>query len=500
MATTVAASVSTGAPEDTADELISPDARHVKGPWYGDGLAPLLAGGLAFMAAGPIGDNSLFTHLATGRVMLGDGFPTANPFLYSSTDFPIPSWWWSGVLGLVDALAGGNGIRLLTVILAAALGALIVRLARPPGGPEPTQRAGALSIVLPVSCAFITLMPFLNARPQLPAFLLLGLTVLVVRERRSPWWLVPVFATWVNVHGTWFYGFLVLALLVGCEVIDRRRIERRGFALAGAAGLGALVGGVLYPDRLRLLGLPFEQFGDERARRALSSYQEWAPSGWTHPLTWILLAMGLVAVVGAVQRRSWGTMVGSLALVAMGLSAGRLLPLAAITLVPWVASGLADVGGVARPVGRVARLLAGLGVVLLAVGTLWAVATPAYDLSRYPVAAVDWLSARGMVAEPDVKVASHDYVGNYLELRYGARANTLVDDRSGVDATLDYTSMLWLRRDWRQALGRADPDVIIWESDELLTRELARSAEFVEAGTFKGFTVFCRRPIADRCR
>ena len=256
----------------------------------------------------------------------------------------------------------------------------------------------------------------------------------------------------------------------------------------------------MYPEPFRLVGLPFEQFGDERARTALSLYMEWSPSGWGHPLTWLLVAMGLVAVVGAVRRRAWGSLLGTVALVALGLSAGRLLPLAAITLVPWVASGLADLGSLPLPRGRVAAGTAVAGSCLLALGVVWSVRPPAYDLERYPVAAVDWLSDRDLVGEPDVKVASHDFVGNYLDWRFGDRANTFVDDRSGVDALLDYAALRRLTDDWAQALDRADPDVVVWETDQDLTERLTGSDDWYDAGTFGDFTVFCRSSIADRCR
>jgi hypothetical protein len=489
---------------DRADGADAPDAADpahagARGPWYSDGLALLLAGALGLMAAPPVADNSVLTHLATGRLFLDEGIPATNPFLYSSTDFPIPSWWWSGVLAIVDRVAGGTGIRILTVLLAAALGALLVRLARPAPGEDPTA-TGVLSVVVPVAFAYITLMLFLTARPHLPGFLLLGITVLVVRERRSPWWLVPVFATWVNIHGTWFYGLLVLGLLVVCDVIDRRQLSWRQLWAPVAALGGVVLGGLVYPETFRLVGLPFEQFGDERARKALSAYVEWAPAGWSHPLTWILLAMGLAALFGGIRRRDWGTALGSVGLVAMGLSAGRLVPLAAITLVPWVAAGLAGIGGSSLPRGRVAAALAATGAVLLGVGLAWAVRGPSYDLHTYPVAAVDWLDARGLVGRPDVKVATHDYAGNYLDWRYGRGANTFMDDRAGTDTALDYLSMLRLEPDWRQALRRADPDVLIWEDGERLTKRLAGSDNWYRAGSFDGFTVLCRNSIADRCR
>jgi len=483
--------------------------------WADGGVGVLVAGALAFVAARPLVDNSFLTHLATGRIFLADGFPTTNPFLYSSTDFPLPSWLWSVVLGVTDAVGGGVGIRILTAVLAAVLGLVVVRLTRPyegPAGDLPMLPQSAvdgvtaaprslLSIVLPTVCVLVTLMPFLNARPQLPGYLLLATTVLVVKERRSPWWLVPIFALWLNIHGTWMYGLAVLGLLVVVQVLDDRRVRPSQVGCAAAAVLGVVVGGVVGPEPFRLIGLPFEQFGDDRARRAISSYVEWQPSGWGHPLTWMLMAMGLVAVFGAVRSRRWGVLVGSVAMVAMGLSAGRLLPLAAITLVPWVSAGLrllAVAESMQLPGGRRARALAVTGAALGVVSFGWILLTPPYDLSSYPVEAVDWLQVRGLAGSSEVKVASHDFVGNYLDWRFGDRANTFVDDRADVDAILDYGVLKDLDRGWRSALGRTDADVIVWQTDEKLTSRLDEP-DWYRAGRFGDFSVFCRSSIADRC-
>ena len=178
----------------------------------------LFAGLSALIAAAPISDNSFLTHLATGRLIVDSGLPQQNPFLYSSTAFPVPSYWWSILLGAVDWAGGAIGLRLLTAALAGLLGALLVRMAASaeatelvasasPSAAEVTQDGsslpGLLAVLLPAGLGFICLLSFLNGRPHLIGFVLLALMVLVWKEGRSPWWLLPIFAVWVNVHGSW---------------------------------------------------------------------------------------------------------------------------------------------------------------------------------------------------------------------------------------------------------------------------------------------------------
>jgi hypothetical protein len=304
------------------------------------------------------------------------------------------------------------------------------------------------------------------------------------------------------------YGLVVLAVVAGAELVDRRDDLRRRLtrtvAYGAAAVAGIVLGGVASPEPFRLVGLPFGQLGDERSRQALQAYEEWKPPGWGNPLTWLLVAMGLVAVIGAVRRRSWGAGLGAVLITAMGLTAGRLLPLAAITLVPWAAAGFVGVGTIRLPRAAAARAVATAGCVLLALSVGWAALTPAYDLERYPVRAVDWLAHRDLVGNHRTKVLTRDFVGNYLDLRFGSAANTFVDDRAGVDALLDYAAIARQTPGWRAALDRADPDVVLWTTNDSgldgVVARLSKDPDWYRAGNFDHFTVFCRSSIADRCR
>lgn len=471
----------------------------------------LVGAAAAFVASRPLTDNSFLTHLATGRLILERGVPTENPFLFTGTAFPVPSWWWSVLLAVAERVGGGSAIRLLTAGVAFAVGAVLVRLTLPRGprddagvgadraDPERgSDTGGLLATVLPAALALFCVFQFLSGRPHLAGYLLLALALVVWNERRSPWWMVPIFAVWVNVHGSWLYGVVVLALFGVARLVDDRRWRRRDLGSVGAAVLGLVIGGALYPTAFEILLLPTRQFGDPIEREALQAYREWSRVSIGTPMLWALLALGGVALVGALRQRRWASAAVVVAMVAMGWSGARLVPIAAVSLVPFAAAALRHVGTLGLPSGPAIRRCWAATAAVLAVTVAYCVVVPSYRLDRYPVAAVDWMAARDLVGG-DVRVLSHDYVGNYLEWRYGARAEAYVDDRPDAATLVQYRTILRLEDGWQDELAAVDPDVVLWSTESPLTGELEERDDWIVATEQGDYTVFCRAELADRC-
>ena len=493
------------APDDTvapAPPTPSPDTASGR-PTSLAPLAVLLGSLCALVASRPLKDNSFLTHLATGRLILSDGVPSENPFLFTGTDFPVPSWWWSIVLGAVEELGGAGAIRLLTAATAGALGVVLVLLSRSTTSADASEPAappaGLLQVVLPVVLTLVCVFEFLNGRPHLPGFLLLAAAVLVWKDERSPWWQALIFLIWVNVHGSWLYGALVLAALAVARAVDDRRIRPRDLQGVGAAVAGLVLGGAVYPQAFEILLLPTRQFGDPLEREALSAYQEWAPVPFDEPIAWALAVMALLAAWSCVRSRRWASTALVVGLTVMAFSSIRLVPIAAITMLPFAASGLARVGSMRVPAGPQARVAFAVGAVL-AVATVGFSATgPHYNLGPYPVDAVDWLEDRGLAGNDEVRLVSHDYVGNYLEWRYGVDANAYVDDRPDARTLIDYRMLNKLLPGWQDALGRAQPDVLLWSTEQPLVEELSGDPDWHRAVDLGEFAVFCRAELADRC-
>ncbi|MEZ5269887.1 MAG: hypothetical protein R2789_15430 [Microthrixaceae bacterium] len=112
---------------------------------------------------------------------------------------------------------------------------------------------------------------------------------------------------------------------------------------------------------------------------------------------------------------------------------------------------------------------------------------------------VDWLQERGLVADPDVVLLHNDWVGNYLEFRYGDQANAWVDDRPSVETLLDYVTLRHTDEGWQEALERADPDVVLWQAEDPLPDALIDTGGWSEALTTDDFRVLCRATFVERC-
>ena len=104
-----------------------------------------------------------------------------------------------------------------------------------------------------------------------------------------------------------------------------------------------------------------------------------------------------------------------------------------------------------------------------------AIQGPHVDLDRYPVDAVNAMEDELGLAPDDHRVIHQDFVGNYLDLRYGAAEAAWIDDRfelHSLELVEDYLALLNGTPEWREVLDRHDPDAILWPAERVLV-ELA---------------------------
>jgi hypothetical protein len=347
-----------------------------------------------------------------------------------------------------------------------------------------------------------------NERPQTLAFLLMALALVVLLEGRWVGWLGPIFAVWVNVHGSWPIGVGVVGLVLLHRVLSTRRLARPTFHAVLATGLGCLAGAAASPFGIDILVFPLRLLGRSEV---LAYIVEWRRPELTDLATLALIVQVGVAVWAMWKLRAWSWSPLVAVMVVLAATGRRNIPVASLVMVPIAAPALAGLGTlrVGLPAPRRAVVAACVGVALL-VGGVVAAMPHDYDLGPYPTSAVSWMQARGLVARSGVRLVHPDYVGNYLEWRYGGSARVFVDDRAEVlSAQLigDYVhGLLDTDPHWSTVLDRYDANVVLWPSADPLGRELRGSGDWTVAhtatdGTGRVWLVACRvdSAIASRC-
>jgi hypothetical protein len=392
-------------------------------------------------------DNSFLTHVATGRLILAHGVPTTDPYSFTALGQPwvVESWLASALFRLVEEATGSHGLVVLHGVLCGVLAMLGWVLTRPAA--QLTGRIIAAAGLLAVGTGYW------SSRPLLIALALLALVaVMVETDKGPPWALVPLMWVWVNVHGSWPFALAYLLLRIVGRRADGTEIGRLprmlAFAVAGVA-LGAL-----NPSGLRLVAYPLTVITHHQA---FAHIVEWQTPSFSNAVNAVFLAEVLLAFVLLVVRR--GTIEDVLVLAvfsAAAMLASRNVPVAALLVTPVLAAGVAALGAFA---------------VVLAVG---AVQRPAYNLSAYPVDEVTWLHDHGSAPG---RVATTDYVGNYLEYRFGSGASVFVDDRVDVFSPAverDYGILLSGSPGWQAVLAHYRFGAVLWPRTEPLASLIGR--------------------------
>jgi hypothetical protein len=435
----------------------------------------------------PISDNSLFTHLATGRLILDDGIPRHDPYSFTAAGEPwvVQSWLASWAYGLLDSWWGPAAVRVLMGLTTATLAGMVWALTRP--AKSLAGRIVIAGLVLGVGTSVWA------PRPLLVGLVLLGLTLLVAEGRVPPWVLLPAMWVWVNAHGSFPLALVALAAFALGRRLDGKSPTTELKALGWAAGGVAL--GILNPLGPVLVVFPVRLL---QRQEVLQQIIEWQSPSFSSAWARLFLAQVLLAVVLLVRKPSYRTAIPLVVFTAAALLGVRNIAVASLVFVPGMAAGLAGLGTITGREHRGEKVaLAGL-VAVAVVGSVMVVNAarePAFDLRTFPVDAVAWTEQAGWF-DPDVNVATQETVGNYLELVRGTDARAYIDDRVDMYPEEDVDTFLTLLRGrpgWREALADDDIDVVLWDVNEPLASLLADDPDWRVPYTDGRWFVACRR-------
>ncbi len=251
-------------------------------------------------------DPDMWWHLKMGQVVwITHAVPTIDLFSFTTNHHAwVPHEWLSQVAIFAAYHWGGYSGLMLGFCLAS--GAILIAgyaLCSLYSGNPKVSLLGALVV-------FVFATVGLSIRPQLIGYLLLLVELILIhcgrtRSVRWFWALPPLFALWINCHGSFFLG-----LLVGCaflfasffefqagSLIARRwdRRSRNTLIAALAVSIPALF---LNPDGLKQVLYPLDTLVHQPV--GLSTVQEWLPlalNGQRGVLFLLTLAVILLLVV-----------------------------------------------------------------------------------------------------------------------------------------------------------------------------------------------------------
>lgn len=273
-------------------------------------MAILLVVLTVFTIRSRFSDPDLWWHLKTGEIIWNThSIPRVDVFSFTANNHPYTPHEWLSQLTIYNAwrFGGYSGLMLWLCVLSSVfvIGAYAL-CALYSGSPKVAFLGGLI--------AWLFGTVGLAIRPQLLGYILLLCELLILylgRSRDSRWFLAlpPLFAIWVNVHGSFFLGLVLLAIVLFCAFLDFRigllvssRWEKRKRRML-AIGLGLSVAALFAnPIGLNQVAYPINtMFGQHLG---LTNVAEWQPPAPDSIRGMAMLAVaGLVLLIPSLRRR-----------------------------------------------------------------------------------------------------------------------------------------------------------------------------------------------------
>lgn len=450
------------------------------------------AAGACLAAAGwviglrPLSDNSFFTHLATGRLILDRGsVPSVDPYSFTALGDPwvVQSWLASSLYASVESLAGAAGLRVLMGVVAASLVVLAWRLLRP---------AESLLVRLALGALFVVAGAQLWAeRPLMFGLLAFGATMLVAEGGLDPRWLVPLGWGWVNVHGSFPLGLVYLVVVIVGARLDARSAVQERRALGWL--LGGVVLGAVGPLGPKVLVFPLELL---QRQDVLRNVIEWRAPTFEGLSQRAFLLQLVLAVILLVRRPSYRSGLVVAVFGAAALLGARNLSVASLAFLPAMAAAAPPLGSLRSGLrSRLSLLLAAAAVGGALVLGSARFAQPDFELRGYPVDALAYLDAT-QVDRREHAVAVPDVVGNFLELVDGPVGEVFYDDRFDMfpeEVSAAHLALVRTDPALRSSLERFEIELVMWGRDTATGQWMIAAADWRILYTDERWILACLR-------
>ncbi len=270
-------------------------------------------------------DPDLWWHLKTGEIIWNTHhIPAFDSYSYTTNNHAYIPHEWLAQLSIYAAyhFGGYTGLMLWFSLFASLLVVAGYVLSGLYSGNLKVAFLGGL-----ITWLFSTI--GLSIRPQLIGYLFLVALLIVIhlgQSRGHRWFFAmpPLFAIWINCHGSFFLGLVVLGATLACSMIELKwgllvsqrweKKQRNTFASAAALSVAALF---LNPIGLKQVTYPLDTLFHQNVQ--MNGIQEWQPPSFNNVRGVALLAVaGLILLVPLLRRSQ--VMVQELVFLALGLA------------------------------------------------------------------------------------------------------------------------------------------------------------------------------------
>ena len=275
-------------------------------------LGTLLFGTVAAIAHSMFVDPDVWWHIKQGQWILATHHvPTEDLYSLTLTGRPWTAYEWLGdvLLAAMYNLGGLRGLELLLLLLGGAILIGIYTLA--------AMRAGnSKAAFVATAAAFVLATISFNLRPQMLGYLFLILTFLALERfrqgKRGALWALPLLMIiWVNAHGSWVIGLVVIGAYLMSGLVSFKIGDVQASAWSAA-------------DRLRLIAVLIlsagatliTPYGTQLARypfdvafslpMGVATVQEWLPMPFNLLAGKVFLALLIgFLLLQVIYRSSW---------------------------------------------------------------------------------------------------------------------------------------------------------------------------------------------------
>jgi len=465
-----------------------------------------------FFAARPLSDGDFWWHLKTGEYIINThSIPRTDFFSFTSYGKPwVAHEWLSEVIFYAIYSRFGFNVLIVVFAILTALAFWIV-FKRTESHPLIAGFATLLGVW--------TVLPTIGVRPRVFTLLLSSIYLALlgrytrVRAGREIWWLVPLMVLWVNLHG----GFLIGLVLIGVTIVgvpldawangEKFDSSWPQIKTLGLVLLGCALAVLLNPHGIWIYKFPFEIF--------LSPIQQQAVNDWLSPdfheaemlPLLLLILLSIAALALSPKRVRFSELLLFLATLYMTLKSRRHIAILALIAIPIMADYLqywitASSNGklFAVPMStKWSRRATVFGLFFLVPLFAFAYklkatvfADPGRRAVDAPVAAVDYMQQNQITGntftEPNIW-------GGYLIWKMPSNP-VYIDGRIDMygDAFVkEYINIILGYSDWREPFDRYGVRIVIVKPKSPLTTGLRQATDWQQVYGDETAVVFTRR-------